>query len=96
MGYHHPPQEIFFNANFTTHQECDSSGEDKECSNKYFPDFTMDDHDFYFESISGVKCWFMSNNLIYYIMSEEEFQTAKQIRNRKLAEFTLQAFKAPV
>lgn len=36
-----------------TYKVCNDSGEDPTCSNKYFPNYNRDDHDFYFFAISG-------------------------------------------
>jgi hypothetical protein len=54
--YHHPSTEIFFNADNTVYKICDSTGEDKSCSNQYFPEYNPNDHDFYFIYISQTKC----------------------------------------
>ncbi len=37
---------------------CNDSGEDKNCSNKFFPDYNPADHDFYFWDLGKIlKCW---------------------------------------
>lgn len=42
----------------TTYKICNDSGEDPECSNKFFPDYSAKDHDFYFVNIGDTKCWY--------------------------------------
>ena len=35
-GYHHPPTEVFFDADQTSFVVCDDSGEDETCSDQYW------------------------------------------------------------
>lgn len=53
MKYVHVPTEVFFSEDMQTYKVCNESGEDPTCSNKYFPNYTRADHDFYFFDISG-------------------------------------------
>ena len=54
--YHHSPVEIFWDEHFTKYEVCNDSGEDKNCSNKFFPDYSAGDHDIYFIPLSSLKC----------------------------------------
>lgn len=56
FNYHHPPYEVFWNLDMTTYKVCDSTGEDKSCSNKFFPAYDPNDHDHYFINISETQC----------------------------------------
>ncbi len=56
FDYHHPGYEVFFNSDLSVYKVCNISGEDKSCSNKFFPDFDPNDHDHYFIFISQTKC----------------------------------------
>lgn len=56
IDYHHTAYEVFFDENMANYTVCSSSGEDRACSNKYFPNYDTNDHDFYFIHISSVKC----------------------------------------
>lgn len=56
VGYWHAAYEVFFDADMKKYKVCNSSGEDKTCSNQFHPHFTMDDHDFYFIHISERQC----------------------------------------
>ena len=54
--FHHSPFEVFWDEHFTKYQVCNDSGEDKNCSNHYFPDYSGSDHDIYFIPLSSLKC----------------------------------------
>lgn len=54
--YHHSPYEVFWNEGMSSYVICNQSGEDKNCSNKFAPDYSGADHNFYFMDISGLKC----------------------------------------
>lgn len=56
FDYHHPAFEVFFDEAMENYKVCSSTGEDGSCSNKFFPDYSTDDHDFYFVNISKTKC----------------------------------------
>ena len=56
MAYKHPAYEVFWDEKFSEHQICDKSGEDKNCSDKFFPDYSAEDHDIYFIPLSSLKC----------------------------------------
>jgi len=56
FDYHHSAYEIFWDADFTEHKTCGSSGEDKSCSNQFFPDYSAADHDTYFIKMSSPQC----------------------------------------
>ena len=56
MAYKHSPFEVFWDEKFSTHKICDASGEDKSCSDKFFPDYSPGDHDIYFIPLSSLKC----------------------------------------
>ena len=59
FDYHHSAYEIFWNSDFTSYKTCSDTGEDKSCSNQYFPNYTTGDHDTYFIKISSPQCWFL-------------------------------------
>ena len=54
--YQHPFREVFFTSDMSSYQVCNDSGEDKQCSNKFFPSYNPDDHDFYFEQVADAPC----------------------------------------
>jgi hypothetical protein len=54
--YHHTAYEIFWDLDFTEYKTCDTSGEDKSCSNQFFPEYSTSDHDTYFIKMSSPKC----------------------------------------
>lgn len=57
-GYHHAAYEIFYDEAFESFTICSESGEDKNCSNKFFPDYSFGDHGFYFYDMNKIfKCW---------------------------------------
>mgnify|MGYP000232887710 CR=1 FL=1 len=56
LDYRHPAFEVFWDEKMTNYTVCNESGEDKECSDKFSPDFSAGDHDFYFIPISSLKC----------------------------------------
>lgn len=56
FNYHHSAYEIFWNSDFTSYKTCSDTGEDKSCSNQYFPNYTTGDHDTYFIKISSPQC----------------------------------------
>jgi hypothetical protein len=56
MEFHHSAYEVFWDEHFTTYKVCDASGEDKTCSNHFFPDYSGSDHNHYFIEIDGLKC----------------------------------------
>lgn len=56
LDYHHPPYEVFFNEDLSSYKVCSSSGEDKSCSDKFFPNYDPNDHDHYFVYISQTQC----------------------------------------
>lgn len=57
--YKHPATEIFFDKEMANYKVCSESGEDKTCSNQFFPNYDPNDHDLYFVYISQTKCcWF--------------------------------------
>ena len=56
VEYKHPAFEVFFDSDMVNYKVCDDSGEDKTCSNQYFPTYDPNDHDFYFVYISHVQC----------------------------------------
>ena len=43
----------------TSYKICSETGEDKSCSNKFAPEYSGADHNFYFFAIDNknVKCW---------------------------------------
>ena len=55
VEYKHAPNEVFYNKAMTDFKVCDNSGEDKSCSNQYFPEYLAGDHDFYFMDMDP-KC----------------------------------------
>lgn len=56
FGYKHAPYEILFDKEFKNYTICNESGEDPACSNRFFPEYTPVDHDFYFIDLGTVKC----------------------------------------
>lgn len=54
--YKHPAFEVFLNEDISSYKICDSTGEDKTCSNQFAPFYTPNDHDHYFVYISQTKC----------------------------------------
>lgn len=56
VEYNHVAYEIFFNENMSEYKVCNESGEDPTCSNKFFPEYTTNDHNFYFVDLGKVKC----------------------------------------
>jgi len=54
--YHHSAYEIFFNQEMDTYKTCSSTGEDRSCSNGFFPDYSTADHSFYFLQVSSPIC----------------------------------------
>jgi len=54
--YFHPPFEVFYNEGFSEYKICDDSGEDQDCSDKYFPDYTFKDHTFYWVKTDSSVC----------------------------------------
>lgn len=56
VEYKHAANEIFFNEDMSSYKVCDDSGEDPNCSNKFFPDYNANDHNFYFVNLAEVKC----------------------------------------
>jgi len=56
FNYHHSAYEIFFNGDMSSYKVCGVSGEDKSCSNQYFPTFNIDDHKFYFRNMFTPTC----------------------------------------
>lgn len=54
--YHHSAYEVFWNEDYTEHKVCGASGEDRSCSNQYFPEYSAADHDIYFIKISSPHC----------------------------------------
>eukprot|EP00656_Telonema_subtile_P051315 TRINITY_DN686_c0_g1_i3.p1 TRINITY_DN686_c0_g1~~TRINITY_DN686_c0_g1_i3.p1 ORF type:complete len:306 (-),score=35.24 TRINITY_DN686_c0_g1_i3:31-948(-) len=44
MGFSHISTEVFYNADFSKHTVCDSSGEDPTCSDKNLVDLSVADH----------------------------------------------------
>ena len=57
FNYHHPAYEVFLNDDCSEYKVCNDSGEDKTCSNKFFPNYDTNDHDHYFIYISHTQCW---------------------------------------
>lgn len=55
-GYHHPAHEIFWNSDFSSYKVCDGNGEDKSCSNQFFPNFAVGDSSTYFFKIGSPSC----------------------------------------
>jgi len=47
-GYRHQPREVLFDEKMINYQICDTSGEDPDCSNRYFPDYHEKYHMTYF------------------------------------------------
>ena len=47
-GFHHPCTEVFYNLDNSYYKVCDSTGEDKTCSNQYDIDMNVFDHLTYF------------------------------------------------
>lgn len=56
LEYHHPAYEVFFDQAMDSYVICNSSGEDKTCSNKYSPEYSVADHGFYFLDLGSLKC----------------------------------------
>ena len=56
MDYWHAAVEIFFDKDMKEFKVCNDSGEDKTCSDQYFPDYNAGDHDFYFIHMSALEC----------------------------------------
>ena len=57
-GYHHVAYEIFYDEPFEKFTICSESGEDKNCSNKFAPEYSIGDHGFYFYDLNKIfKCW---------------------------------------
>jgi hypothetical protein len=54
-GYYHTAHEVFFDKEMQDYKICSENGEDKQCSDQYHPDFTWDDHDLYFISMTRDK-----------------------------------------
>ena len=42
------PYEVLYDEKMDNYQVCNESGEDRDCSDKFAPDYTMTDHGFYF------------------------------------------------
>lgn len=61
MGYRQIPFEVFYDEKMENYVICNESGEDPNCSNKFFPNFDTNDHDFYFMPIGSPKCWRLSD-----------------------------------
>lgn len=51
FDYHHSAYEIFFDKDMTAYKTCSDSGEDRECSNQYFPNYNLDENGWYFRDI---------------------------------------------
>lgn len=47
-----------------SYKVCSDSGEDKSCSNKFFPEYDPNDHDHYFIFISQTQCWLWSSPIL--------------------------------
>jgi predicted lipase len=56
LEFHHSAYEVFFNEGMDSYVICSNSGEDKNCSNKYSPDFSAADHGYYFLDLGTLKC----------------------------------------
>ena len=56
VEYKHAAYEVFFSEDMTTYKVCDESGEDPSCSDKFFPQYSINDHNFYFVNLAEVKC----------------------------------------
>ncbi|CAM6004220.1 unnamed protein product [Sphagnum balticum] len=56
LEYHHSAFEVFWNEGFTEYKICNDSGEDRTCSNQYYPDYSGADHDTYFIYLGDLKC----------------------------------------
>lgn len=54
--YHHEAFEVFYDEKFTSYVICSDSGEDKNCSNQYAPNYSAADHGFYFLDLGTLKC----------------------------------------
>ena len=53
FAYHHSAYEIFWNEDYTVYKTCGETGEDRSCSNQFFPEYNAGDHDTYFVKISS-------------------------------------------
>jgi predicted lipase len=54
--YHHSAYEVFFDEKFISYVICSDSGEDKNCSNQFAPNYSAADHGFYFLDLGTLKC----------------------------------------
>lgn len=44
LGYRHYAYEVLFDEDMKNYQVCDSSGEDPKCSNRFDPNYSIEDH----------------------------------------------------
>ena len=56
VDFNHVANEVFFDEKMTSYKVCSDTGEDPTCSNKFYPDYSAKDHDFYFVDLGQVKC----------------------------------------
>jgi len=54
--YHHSAYEIYWNEDQTVYKTCGDTGEDKSCSNQFFPEYRTDDHLIYFYKVNAPSC----------------------------------------
>lgn len=54
--YHHSAYEIFFDKDMKEYKTCGDTGEDRSCSNQYFPDYVLDENSWYFRAIESPEC----------------------------------------
>ena len=48
--------QVFYDEHFIEYKVCDATGEDKTCSNKFYPNFNPGDHDFYWVKMDDTIC----------------------------------------
>jgi hypothetical protein len=56
MGFHHMAYEVLYDEAMTRYTVCDSSGEDRSCSNRFDPDYSFADHDVYWVAMDDSVC----------------------------------------
>jgi hypothetical protein len=56
FGFHHNPYEVLYTEKMDSYKVCDESGEDKTCSDRFFPDYSFSDHGEYFIPIDERVC----------------------------------------
>lgn len=56
QGFKHPAYEVLYDETMKTFKVCNSSGEDKTCSNRFDPDYSFADHDVYWVAMDDSIC----------------------------------------